>query len=310
MNKQFVSKLNAEFSNKRVEAEHDLSVRFAAAMQDERFGELYTAKRSLENELLRRSSMKLDAGDLRQRLKDATKAYDEYVISHNLDIEAHYQCPLCHDKGWVDDKPCKCYMEAYSDLLRKEALISPLPDFNFEDDRLEELGVNEKTQQLYPMFQKFCDNFDYSKLRSVYLSGAVGVGKTTLLSCIANKLIKNGKYVVYVTAFDWSRIVLAKHLSKNDALSELYDSLLQCDLLIIDDLGTEPMYKNVSLEYFLSIVDWRINHGKKTILSSNLTGDQFVKRYGERAFSRICNKAYAYATYIDGIDLRKIKPKH
>ena len=310
MNRRLTTKLNAEFSNKRLEAEHDRSARFASAMQDRRFCELYTAKRSLENELSRRSAYKLDAGDLRQRLDDATKAYDEYVTSHNIDLEPHYQCPICHDKGWVNDKPCKCYIDAYCDLLKREAMISPLPDFRFEDNKLEELGKNEKTQQLYPIFQKFCDNFDSSKLRSVYLSGAVGVGKTCLLSCIANKLIENGKYVVYVTAFDWSRIVLAKHLSKNDALSELYDNMFQCDLLIIDDLGTEPMYKNVSLEYFLSIIDWRISHGKKTILSTNLTGEQFVARYGERAFSRICNKAYAYATYIDGIDLRKIKPKH
>ncbi|MGN0796876.1 MAG: ATP-binding protein [Christensenellales bacterium] len=310
MNRRLTTKLNTQFSNKRIKAENDRSVRFAKAMQDKDFCELYTAKRSLENELARRSAYKLDAGDLRQRLDDTTKAYDKYVASQNIDLDIHYQCPHCQDTGWVGDKPCRCYMDAYCELLKKEALISPLPDFRFEDNNLEELAQNVKMQQLYPIFQKFCDNFDNSKLRSVYLSGAVGVGKTSLLSCIANNLIEKGKYVVYVTAFDWSRIVLAKHLSKNDALSELYDSLLQCDLLIIDDLGTEPMYKNVSLEYFLSIVDWRIGHGKKTILSTNLTGEQFVKRYGERAFSRICNKAYAYATYIDGTDLRKIKPKH
>lgn len=310
MNKQFVAILNAEFNNMRIQAEHDLSARFTSAMQDQRFRELYTAKRSLENELLRRSSMKLDAGDLRQRLDEATKAYDEYVISHNLDLEPHYQCPICEDKGWVDDKPCKCFLKAYTQLLRDKARFSPLPDFRFEDNKFEEWGVNEKMQELYPMFQKFCDNFDSSKLLSAYISGEVGIGKTFLLSCIANKMIENGKYVIYVTAFELGKITLAKHTSNEQTMNELFDCLFQCDLLIIDDLGTEPMYKNVSLEYFLSIVDWRISHEKKIILSTNLTKEQFIKRYGERAFSRICNKPYAYATYIDGIDLRKIKPKH
>lgn len=310
MDKQFITKLNAKFSNKRLQAEHERSVRVASAMQDRRFCELYTAKRSLENELSRRSVYKLDAGDLRQRLDEATKAYDEYVTNHDIDIEPHYQCPICQDKGWVDDKPCKCFLKAYIELLRDKARFSPLPDFRFEDNRFEELGVNEKMQELYPMFQKFCDNFDSSKLLSFYISGTVGIGKTSLLSCIANKMIENGKYVIYVTAFELGRITLAKHTSNEQTMNELFDCLFQCDLLIIDDLGTEPMYKNVSLEYFLSIVDWRISHGKKTILSTNLTADQFINRYGERAFSRICNKPYAFATYIDGIDLRKIKSKH
>ncbi|MGN0772008.1 MAG: ATP-binding protein [Christensenellales bacterium] len=310
MNRQLVNKLNNAYQNKRLRAKREQSLRFEAAMQDPVFANLYTEKRSLENEIARRSAMKLDMGDLRLQLDTATKKYDEYVSEHNLDLQIHYDCQLCKDTGIVDNKPCACFISAYHQLLRNECALSPLPKSRFEDNTLAELGANTSMQQLYEKFEGFCKNFDNSKLCAVWLSGNVGVGKTTLLASIANRLIEQDKYVIYITAFDLSRIFLAQHTEHNATVAEMFDNLFACDLLIIDDLGTEPMYQNVSLEYFLSLVDWRINHQKKTILSSNLNQEQFIARYGERTYSRICNKSYGFALYIDGTDLRKIKSKH
>lgn len=305
-NKQILSKLNHYYDSKRRKHQAERDSRLAKASLDSTFAELYSTKRGLECEISRRKAYKLEYAQLQQKLTAVTAKYDQYVESKGYDLDLHYDCPICKDTGMVDGKVCSCFEQSYIQLLQQNSTISPLPKFSFDQNKLSEYGKNPQMQKWYKVALKWCKKFDTTPIRSIYLSGSVGIGKTTLLSCIANELLENGKSVIYISAFDFSRIIHAKHFGEKNAITELYSSLFECDLLIIDDLGTEPIYKNISLEYFLSIVDWRLSHHKAIILSTNLTPSQFIEKYGERAFSRICNKSTSLSDYIKGEDLRKL----
>ncbi len=305
-NNQILSKLKHYFDSKRRQHLAERDSRLSKAGADPTFAELYSAKRSLECEISRRKAYKLEYQELQQELSQVAAQYDQYVADKGYDLSLHYDCPICKDTGMVDGKACSCYKQAYIQLLQQNSTISPLPKFTFSQNKLDELGKNTQIQKWYEVAQKWCAKFDTTPIRSIYLSGSVGIGKTTLLSCIASDLLAQGKSVIYISAFDFSRIIHAKHFGEKGAITELYSTLFECDLLIIDDLGTEPIYKNISLEYFLSIVDWRLSHHKAIILSTNLTPSQFIEKYGERAFSRICNKSTSLSDYIKGDDLRKI----
>ncbi|MEG1608535.1 MAG: ATP-binding protein, partial [Clostridia bacterium] len=163
-------------------------------------------------------------------------------------------------------------------------------------------------ESLYSMMQRFCNKFDTIPLQCILLMGEVGIGKSSLATATANELMNKGKIVLYFTAFEINNIFLKHHIANANIDDLTFESIFDCDFLIIDDLGTEPLYNNISLQYFFSIVDSRILNKKKTMICTNLSIDKFVQRYGERAFSRLTDKRYALPLdYIVGDDLRKIK---
>ena len=89
-------------------------------------------------------------------------------------------------------------------------------------------------------------------------------------------------------------------LSKTDYLN----SMLKSDCLLIDDLGTEPIKRNITLEYLYLILNERLNSNKKTIITTNLNLEEILSRYGERIFSRIANKKTSKCFQMQGNDLR------
>ena len=138
------------------------------------------------------------------------------------------------------------------------------------------------------------------------ISGNTGVGKTYLLDSICNKLIEKNVVVNYYTAFALSDLFLKYRSSFNEAKAGLLDGVLTCDVLIIDDLGSESNIKN-NEEYFYSLFNERLVKNKSTIITSNLDMEQLLYRYGERTFSRLCNKSNSVIIKINNKDLRLIK---
>ena len=131
--------------------------------------------------------------------------------------------------------------------------------------------------------------------------GGTGTGKTFLLECMASDLINRGFNVMFTTAFALNDECRKYHFSLPSKVNEFMD----CDVLIIDDLGTEPLLKNITIEYLFNIINLRQKRYKPTLISTNLSLDDILNRYDDRIFSRLSNKITSLTISFNGIDMRK-----
>lgn len=106
-------------------------------------------------------------------------------------------------------------------------------------------------------------------------------------------------------AFELSQNLLEWHLGSFDTKNLMQQIFIDCDVLIIDDLGTEPIYQNISLEYMQNIIDVRIMKNKLTIISTNLKTEEFMERYGDRLASRLVMSGNALKFDLNNSDLRR-----
>lgn len=228
-----------------------------------------------------------------------------HEIEYKLGIKENYFfCPTCKDTGQLKDGSyCNCLIEAYRQIMRQKSGVNDLPSFTFKDNNIKNINCNQNKllSKLYSTMEKYCNEFPNNKVNKIFLTGKVGVGKSCLLSATANKLIDRGFDVQYLTAFKLNNVFLKYHTTDAKERQPIMDTLINADMLIIDDLGTEPIIKNVSIEYLICLLDARIN--KHTIISTNLTHDELESRYAQRIVSRLENTTAIY--YLDGDDLRR-----
>ena len=146
-------------------------------------------------------------------------------------------------------------------------------------------------QRIIDSCRTYVRNFD-NGYENLLFYGDVGVGKTFLTNCIANELLKQGHSVIYFTAFQLFD-TLARYAFRSGEISEdigrVHEDIFDCDLLIIDDLGTEMTNTFVLSQLFL-IINERDNRNRATIISTNLSIEEISERYSERTFSRIYGK--------------------
>ncbi|MCR5508438.1 MAG: ATP-binding protein [Lachnospiraceae bacterium] len=209
-------------------------------------------------------------------------------------LDPVYTCPVCKDTGYTDGKKCSCLNRAITRYLYSQSNIeNVLKRENFDtltydhyDDT--ELPVMEN---IIKGCRQFVVDFD-SQYENLLFYGGVGVGKTFLTNCIANELLKQGHSVLYFNSFKLFD-TLARYAFRNQELNEdidrIHEDIFGCDLLVIDDLGTELTNSFVLSQLFL-IVNERDLRSKSTIISTNLSIEELSERYSERTFSRIYGK--------------------
>ena len=150
----------------------------------------------------------------------------------------------------------------------------------------------------------FIHNFD-TEHGNLLLFGNTGIGKTFLSHCIAKEVMDSLHSVLYLTASEFFDALLEKALTRNDESCLLYEQIHQCDLLIIDDLGTERNTDFVVSQLFVCLND-RILNRKSTIISTNLTLKNFSDTYSERTFSRIASNYQMISLIGKDIRIQKI----
>ena len=225
-----------------------------------------------------------------------------------------YECRDCHDTGYIDGRKCHCYMEIAAKIMYHYTNMKNLsPDQTFEsfsfdcyDDSYTD-PVTGKTplasaREAYDNARSFIE--DRTGARNMFIYGDTGVGKTFLINCIANELMTRGISVTYFTSFELFDNI-AKYTFRENNPDAIYDILFECDVLLIDDLGTELINSFVSSQLFL-IVNERILHQKSTVISTNMSATDIIDNYSERTFSRI-SMAYDIIK-LTGSDIR-IKQK-
>ncbi len=230
-------------------------------------------------------------------------------------LQLTYDCPDCRDTGYIGSQKCHCFKKAEIALLYTQSNIREiLEKENFDTFSLEyysadikdpKTGVSslERIQKAVDICRQFIRDFD-SEPANLFFYGDTGVGKTFLSHCIAKELIETTHSVIYFSAQKLFEIFARERFDKaareNSSLEYIYD----CDLLIIDDLGTELTNSFVTSELFLCINE-RQNNRRSTIISTNLPLDVFSDTYSERIFSRISNHYTMLKLFGSDIRLQK-----
>ncbi len=212
-------------------------------------------------------------------------------------FEPPYDCPDCQDTGYIGNRRCHCLSQASIDLVYAQSnLSSILEEENFAtfslkyyDDNLYAPGTDISSlaaaRNACAKCHRFAQQFD-TEYQNILLFGDTGVGKTFLSHCVAKELLDSGHSVIYFSAqqlFDR----LAEHaFRKETAAASDYRNIFECDLLIIDDLGTEMTNSFTSSQFFVCLNE-RILSRRSTLISSNLNLQDIASIYSERIFSRI-----------------------
>ena len=234
---------------------------------------------------------------LRGKLKEIQAKKKELLASKGFPedyLEPVYTCADCKDTGYIDGRKCHCLRQAIIRKLYAQSNIeSVLEAENFDTLSYDYYDDSERAEmeKIINDCKEYVNNFSNS-YDNILFYGDVGVGKTFLTNCIAKELLERGHSVIYFTAFQLFD-TLAKYAFRQGEVKEdidmIHEDIFTCDLLIIDDLGTEMCNTFVQSQLFL-IVNERDNRKKSTIISTNLSMEDISERYSERAFSRIYGK--------------------
>ncbi len=221
----------------------------------------------------------------------ARKNLKNAVFAAKLDrnvIEPPCRCKLCNDTGIINGKYCKCVIKRVINS-ESENLVLPQTDFT-EAEKTAPKAISK----VYGAARKYIDEYQSGAKPFFIIAGSSGTGKTVLASAIATEFMKNGASAVTVSAFDFVKRAKDYHTQfAIDNYNDLFTPMLDCDVLIIDDLGTETMLKNITREYLYTVINERWLRKKHTVVTTNLKPEALIDRYGEAIFSRLCDKSVA-----------------
>ena len=220
-------------------------------------------------------------------------------------LEPVYVCPYCKDTGYIEREKCNCFKQAILDFTYEQTNIRQIIRDDTFDDICFDYQVNEdarRMQNAVKISMDFVKNFD-SDYQNLYFYGNVGTGKTMLTNCIANEILEAGYSCIYFSAVSLFDRLSDYYFRRNrqDDNSTLIDDIYECDLLIIDDLGTEIVNAFVKTHLF-NLINERHLRKKSTIISSNKEVDDLHDTYTDRIFSRIASN-YSIC-HLSGTDVR------
>ena len=235
---------------------------------------------------------------------------DEIIKGHN-GLEPKYTCRVCNDSGRVDGRFCECVYAiakelAYGQLCADMPLDeSDLDKFslNYYPTTKNEDGVSPRARmrEIYSLCCKYADKFSLKSGNLLFLGG-VGLGKTHLSLGIAKKVLEKGYGVIYGGAPTLLAAAEREHFSKED--NGALESYTSCDLLIIDDLGTE-FSTQFTVSVINDIINTRMMKKLPTIISTNLGFEELMERYSDRVTSRLVGN-YTMRQFL-GQDVRQLR---
>ena len=204
-------------------------------------------------------------------------------------------CPLCGGEGYVGTQMCECLQELCRQEQKKELTLLTGGQEHFSQFRMDyypdridpNLGVNIRglMEKTYETCRRYAATFG-SKSGNLLFSGETGLGKTFLSACIARAVAENGHSVVYETAGHLFTALERAKFGGSEEERQAVEKYTDCDLLIVDDLGTEMPSQFVTSSLY-NLVNDRILFGKATIISTNLNTEDLSKRYSPQIASRL-----------------------
>lgn len=251
--------------------------------------------------------------ELKDTIRNLSAMKKQLLLSAGLPcdyLEPVYDCPDCMDTGYQNGRKCHCFKQKEITLLYEQSGIRDmLESENFSSLSYDYYEGEDLTRfkNTVTTCRNFINNFN-SDYHNLFFYGTVGTGKSFLSGCVARELIESGHSVIYFSAAGlFDTLSKAKFDYKNtDELHKAYEDLFQCDLLIIDDLGTEYA-SSFTVSLLFSLINERHLRQKAVIISTNLSLEDFRNRYSDRIFSRITSN-YEICK-LTGPDIRMYKKR-
>lgn len=255
---------------------------------------------------------------LKQRLTELTAEKNAILAQLGYkpeDLQLQYECPDCKDTGFINGKRCHCFLQASIDLVYTQSNIREiLQEENFSTfsydyyssdikDATTGLSSLELAKRAVTICRNFITDFDVS-FENLCFYGEAGVGKTFLSNCVAKELLDNGHSVIYFTSFQLFDIFEKNAFERDADVIAAHQNIFDCDLLIIDDLGTELANAFTTSKLFLCLNE-RMLHKKSTLISTNLGMEELAAVYSERICSRIFSNYKMIKLFGDDIRLKK-----
>ncbi len=227
---------------------------------------------------------------LEERNAELQQKRKALLKTHNLSedcTDPHYECKDCTDTGYIGINMCHCFKAALSKCaFETSGLGALLKDQSFETFDLSFYLDNKHNYETMQINAEKCkayaENFNENS-GNLLLMGATGLGKTHLSTSIAKKVIEKGYGVIYDSATNIFNDYNKEQFKGESGLTEKY---FECDLLILDDLGTE-MHTPFTVSCLYNLINTRLNSGKSMIINTNLSIDELRKAYTDRITSRM-----------------------
>lgn len=325
---EMITKLNEGYAKERQRAQRERDERIdRAVLRDPRIGELL----SMNTELFHQSAARMTAekkdiqaivadvkrrsaaiaGELAKRLDALGLAPDEF--------ELRYTCADCQDTGYTGELRnvmCNCMRQKLLEMICEDQNMTGLDRQNFGVFDLSVFSDAREENQPYSQRQameavrdrclRYADTYPNTEKPNLLLMGESGLGKTFLLNCVAERIVSRGHVAVRVTAFRMQEAMRKRHIGAFDD-NDAFDEMVNCEILFIDDLGTEPMMRNITIEYLFTLLNERMNARRHTVIATNLTMSDLRERYNERVASRLLDHTNTEIYRLIGRDLRQRK---
>lgn len=319
---EHIDRLLGIYARRRAAAEQDRDARVEQTRQDyPEIGALIDEGRNLVTESARRlalqpargkelaEEMRLRSADWDRRLKSAIQ---KAGLAPDV-LSLRPKCPYCKDLGYMENtfprRYCACFESALvremSEAMATEQSFETFSLDVFPDDVPGGQGFSQRdfAERVRRLLQNYADRYPNNAKPNVTLLGKSGLGKTFFLNCVAQRLRERGFPVMQMTGFRMLEAMRRRHMGSFES-RDAFDEMLEAPFLILDDLGSEPMLNNVTIEYLFTLLNERSAAGRPTFVATNFSMSELQEHYNERIASRLLDTGRTYVIPLEGADLR------
>ena len=304
MRKAIMQQLLAEYEAQRQQNQQtELARREAAVSACPEIGQVLEARQEMIFSGVRGIlSGQAAAADIPARMDVMNKRLASLLKKHNFPetyLDPVFRCPICEDTGYVGEpirEQCECLRTAFYSRLYRQVGLGERAEQSFEKFDLnvfspEKLpGKTYSQQDVMRVFRQKCsdwaEKYPAVPARDILMMGQSGLGKTYLMHAMAKVLLQRGFSVMLISAYRFLDTARKAYFSGSSA--EM-DVLIDADVLMIDDMGSEPLMENITIVQWFNLINERQQRGHATVISTNLMEDELRRRYTERIASRLLN---------------------
>jgi len=235
-------------------------------------------------------------------------------------LDPIYSCPVCQDTGYVGEpvrEQCECLRTAFYTRLYQQVGLGENAEQSFERFDLNVFSAQNlpgKTYSQRDVMRVFCskchewtEKYPAVAAKDMLLMGQSGLGKTYLMHAMAKAMLQRGFSVMLISAYRF--LDMARKAYFGSGSSADMDALMDADVVMIDDMGSEPLMENITITQWFNLINERQQRGRATIISTNLMEDELRRRYTERIASRLLNNpGQCMLLQFLGDDVRGRKP--
>ncbi len=300
MNNALITKVETELNAKRTRAKIEYDLLLSQLLEaNPILNELYAKRRLAVSDFSKGKEVR------KQAISKIDCEIDVFLKANDITLPVQkHDCSICNDEGFIEvngsKERCSCFTRRLIEISSDGCYANVNQNFDTFDLSVFDAEEQPLIKKLFDYSREYSKKFPCVKRKNMIFSGKTGTGKTFFLNCVCSALRARGFSVVFITAGRLFEILRKYAFSEENN----FDSLLQADMLIIDDLGSEPLFNNITVEYLFMLINERTSLGKAICISTNLTPDQIAQRYTDRIASRLFDDANSYTFNLAGKDLR------